>query len=117
MKWKVLTSSPIRTLVVVLDTDEEAVATLTDFARVERIAAAHFTAIGAFREVRLGYWDGERKGYRHLPMPEQVEVLSLVGNIALAPEGLRLHAHVVVGKSDGSAHGGHLLAGIVRPTL
>lgn len=29
----------------------------------------------------------------------------------------QLHAHVVVGKSDGSAHGGHLLSARVRPTL
>jgi predicted DNA-binding protein with PD1-like motif len=29
----------------------------------------------------------------------------------------KLHAHAVVAKSDGSAHGGHLLQGIVRPTL
>lgn len=28
-----------------------------------------------------------------------------------------MHAHVVVGKSDGSAHGGHLLEAYVRPTL
>jgi predicted DNA-binding protein with PD1-like motif len=28
-----------------------------------------------------------------------------------------LHAHVVVGKADGTAHGGHLLAAVVRPTL
>jgi hypothetical protein len=29
----------------------------------------------------------------------------------------RLHAHVVVGKRDGTAHGGHLLQARVRPTL
>jgi predicted DNA-binding protein with PD1-like motif len=29
----------------------------------------------------------------------------------------KLHAHVVVGKSDGTAHGGHLLDAQVRPTL
>ncbi len=28
-----------------------------------------------------------------------------------------LHAHVVVGKSDGTAHGGHLLEASVRPTM
>jgi len=29
----------------------------------------------------------------------------------------KLHAHVVLGKSDATAHGGHLLEGVVRPTL
>jgi predicted DNA-binding protein with PD1-like motif len=44
--------------------------------------------------------------------------MSLVGNIALDDKGEpKLHAHVVVGKSDGTAHGGHLLEAYVRPTL
>jgi predicted DNA-binding protein with PD1-like motif len=48
---------------------------------------------------------------------EQVEVLSLVGDIALEGGQPRVHAHVVVGKRDGTAHGGHLLDARVRPTL
>ena len=46
-----------------------------------------------------------------------MEVLSLVGDIALDGEVPRVHAHVVVGKADGSAHGGHLLEAHVWPTL
>jgi len=44
-------------------------------------------------------------------------VLSLLGDIALADGKPKLHAHVVLGKRDGSAHGGHLLEAHVRPTL
>jgi predicted DNA-binding protein with PD1-like motif len=40
-----------------------------------------------------------------------------VGDIALKDRQPTLHAHVVVGKADGTAHGGHLLEGYVRPTL
>jgi predicted DNA-binding protein with PD1-like motif len=50
-------------------------------------------------------------------MAELVEVLNLTGNIALADGEPKLHPHVVLGKADGSAHGGHLLEGHVRPTL
>jgi predicted DNA-binding protein with PD1-like motif len=46
-----------------------------------------------------------------------VEVLSLIGDIAVENKQPKLHAHVVVGKRDGSAHGGHLLEARVRPTL
>jgi predicted DNA-binding protein with PD1-like motif len=46
-----------------------------------------------------------------------VEVLSLVGDIALDSQQPRVHAHVVVGKADGTAHGGHLLEAHVWPTL
>jgi predicted DNA-binding protein with PD1-like motif len=48
---------------------------------------------------------------------EQVEVLSLVGDIALKDGEPTVHAHVVVGKADGSAHGGHLIEAHVLPTL
>jgi predicted DNA-binding protein with PD1-like motif len=50
-------------------------------------------------------------------MEEQVEVLSLVGDIALNQGKPKVHAHGVVGKSDGSAHGGHILRARVWPTL
>ena len=45
------------------------------------------------------------------------EVLSLVGELAMKDDEPKVHAHVVVGRSDGSTRGGHLLGGHVRPTL
>jgi predicted DNA-binding protein with PD1-like motif len=91
---------------------------LLAFAKEKQLAGSHFTAIGAFREATLGYFDWEGKEYRHIPVREQVEVLSLVGDVARDEKGEpKLHAHVVVGKSDGTAHGGHLIEAVVRPTL
>lgn len=52
-----------------------------------------------------------------IPINEQVEVLSLVGDVALKGDEPKVHAHVVVGKRDGSAHGGHILEAHVWPTL
>jgi predicted DNA-binding protein with PD1-like motif len=46
-----------------------------------------------------------------------VEVLSLIGDIALHEGKPQVHAHLVIGKKDGTAHGGHLLEARVRPTL
>lgn len=74
-------------------------------------------AIGAFSEVALGYFDRHRKEYQRNTVNEQVEVLSLVGDITLYQLEPKVHAHVVVGKSDGTAHGGHILAARVWPTL
>jgi hypothetical protein len=65
----------------------------------------------------LGYFEWERKTYQHIPVNEQVEVLSLVGNIVLEQDLPKLHAHVVVGTRDGSTRGGHLIEAHVRPTL
>lgn len=107
-----------RTFVIVFDVGDEVAEGLLAFAREYTLTGAHLTAIGALQDVTLGFWDGERKEYRRIAVQEQVEVLSLVGNVALAPDGgPKVHAHVVVGKADGTAHGGHLLGGHVRPTL
>ncbi len=65
----------------------------------------------------LGYFDWQRKEYRRIPIDEQVEVLNLTGNIALEGGEPKLHSHIVLGKADGTAHGGHLLEAHVRPTL
>src|SRR5205814_7291563 len=90
---------------------------LTSFAVDQRLAASHFTAIGAFSRAVVAYFDWSAKQYRHMSIDEQVEVLSLIGDITIEDNKPKLHAHVVVGKADATAHGGHLIEGIVRPTL
>ena len=107
-----------RTHVVVLETGEEVMERLQDFAAAEKIRAAQITAIGAFSDVVLLYFDWEKKDYLRIPVREQVEVASLVGDIAESPSGgPALHIHLVVGKRDGSAMAGHLGEAHVRPTL
>ena len=106
-----------KTFALIFNTGDEAMAGLVEFARSQKLGAAHFTAIGAFREVTLGYFDWESKEYKRIPVNEQVEVLSLIGDVALKAGEPKVHAHVVVGRSDGSTRGGHLLEARVRPTL
>jgi uncharacterized protein len=117
MKATVLADAEQKTYALIFDKDDEVVTTLTAFAKTHAIGAAHFTAIGAFSTVTLGYFDRERKEYVKIPLPEQVEVLSLVGDVAEEKGEPKVHAHVVVGKRDGTAHGGHLLDARVWPTL
>jgi predicted DNA-binding protein with PD1-like motif len=107
-----------KTFAVIFDTGDSVMPALLAFAREQRLAASHFTAIGAFQEVVLGYFDWQTKDYKRIPVREQVEVVSLVGDIAEDDKGEpKIHAHVVVGRSDGSAMAGHLLEARVRPTL
>jgi len=117
MRAKSIEGEGERTWVVVLSTGDEVTASLLAFAKNQQLTAARFTAIGAFSEATLGYFDWSSKTYERIPLREQVEVLSLVGDIALERVEPKIHAHVVVGKHDGSAHGGHLLEARVRPTL
>jgi len=118
MRAKLLNERPEKTFALIFDTGDEVMKTLLTFAREARLAGSHFTAIGAFRALTLSYFDWNKKDYNHIPVSEQVEVLSLIGDVARDEKGEpKVHAHVVVGKADGTAHGGHLLEAFVRPTL
>ena len=107
----------LRTFVVVLQSGDEAMSALESFAREHRVRASQFTAIGAFERAVIAYFDWGSKQYRPIRIDEQVEVLTVNGDITLEGEAHKLHAHAVLGKSDGTAHGGHLMKGYVRPTL
>jgi hypothetical protein len=106
-----------KTFALIFETGDEVVSNVREFAESNQIGAGRLTAIGAFRDVTLGYFDWEKKDYKKMPFREQVEVLSLIGDIALKDGTPQVHAHVVVGRSDGSTLGGHLVEAHVRPTL
>jgi uncharacterized protein len=119
MKSKQVTYEPgAQVHVVILETGEEALAALMQFANDTKILAASLTAIGAFEKAVVGWFDFASKTYRKIEVNEQCEVLSAIGDVAVGDDGkASLHVHIVLGLSDGSTRGGHLLAGTVRPTL
>ncbi|MFF4888261.1 PPC domain-containing DNA-binding protein [Micromonospora chersina] len=106
-----------RVLVVVCDKGEEPVSAIGDALRRHDLRAGRVTAVGGFQEAEVGWFDRERADYRHIPVPEQVEVLSLVGDVAARNGEPALHVHAVLGRPDGSTVGGHLLSARVWPTL
>jgi uncharacterized protein len=106
-----------QTFVLVFETGDEAMEGLARFVRERGLGAAQFTGIGAFSDVMLGYFDWQEKEYLPIRLDEQVEVVALVGDVALQDGKPAVHAHVVVARSDATASGGHLLEGHVRPTL
>ena len=107
-----------RTFVVVLDSGDEVMACLKRFVEREKVEAAQFSAIGAFRSAVLAYFDWETKEYQRIPVNEQAEVAAFTGDVAYAPDDRpSLHIHCVLGCRGGRAVAGHLLEGHVRPTL
>jgi len=104
-------------LVVLFSPGEELVHSLAELAKTRSILGAHFTGIGALRAAMLGFFDIARREYRRFGIDDQVEVLSLLGNIAMEDGEPRIHAHIVVGRFNGATLGGHLLEAHVRPTL
>lgn len=117
MKFKLLNNEHPKTFAVVLDSSDEVMQCLESFAKQQNLKAAQFNAIGAFSKATLGYFDFSVKDYIKIEIDEQVEVLNITGDISLYKNETKVHAHAVVGKKDGTAHGGHLLKGIVHPTL
>jgi predicted DNA-binding protein with PD1-like motif len=116
MRHKLVEEKP-RTYVLIFDTGDELAAGLKKFAKEQSLAGSSFKAIGALSSVKLGWFNWETKKYETaVQLEEQVELLSLIGDIAVKDGEPQVHAHVVIGRRDGTAHGGHLLEAKIRPT-
>jgi uncharacterized protein len=119
MKSKCVAQEPDqRTFVLILDAGEEAFASISRFAEREGLHGASLTALGAFEKAKVGWFDPKERTYRPIPIEEQCEVLSAIGDVATGDDGKpSLHVHVVLGLGDGTTRGGHLMEGTVGPTL
>jgi predicted DNA-binding protein with PD1-like motif len=102
---------------VIFHNGDEALSGLTDFAIQNKIEDAHFTAIGAISSATLAWLDLSKKIYHRIPVTEQSEVLSMIGDVATFNGKPIVHMHAVLGKSDGSTIGGHVFELNVNPTL
>ncbi|HZP06536.1 MAG TPA: PPC domain-containing DNA-binding protein [Terracidiphilus sp.] len=116
MRFTLLAESP-KTYAVIFETGDEIASGLTKFASEQKLASSSFKAIGALSSVKLAWLDWQTKKYQpSVVLNEQLELVSLIGDVALKDGKPQVHAHVVVAKSDGTAHGGHLMEAHVRPT-
>ncbi len=116
MRWKQIEDRP-KVFALIFETGDEIAGELQRFSKSQELAGSSFKAIGALSYAKLGWFNWETKKYDlACVLDEQLELLSLIGDIALRDEEPQVHAHVVVGRSDGTAHGGHLLEARVRPT-
>jgi predicted DNA-binding protein with PD1-like motif len=102
---------------VIFKPGDEPYAGLTQFAADHHIQSAHFTAIGGFHDARLAWFDLDKKMFRVIPIDQQVEVVSLSGDIALLDGKPVVHMHCVVAYPDGATRGGHILGAHVSPLL
>jgi uncharacterized protein len=116
MHYKLVNERP-KTFVLVFETNDELAGSLEKFASEQKLASASFKAIGALSFAKLGWLNWQTKQYEpSVVLDEQVELLSLIGDVVEKEGEPLVHAHAVVGKRDGTAHGGHLLQARVRPT-
>jgi uncharacterized protein len=106
-----------REYAVIFRPGDEPYAGLTQFATEHHINSAHFTAIGGFSDARLAWFDLDKKMFRVIPIDQQVEVVSLIGDIGLLDGKPQVHMHCVVAYPDGTTRGGHILGAHVSPLL
>jgi predicted DNA-binding protein with PD1-like motif len=118
-KVRVLSKSDdTTTYVLVLADGDQVQAAIAAFAHDYHVVDARFSAIGAVRDPEVAWFDKNRKQYKAMALREQMEVLTLAGDIALGSEGQPIvHTHVVMARSDGEAWGGHLVEATTSPTL
>jgi predicted DNA-binding protein with PD1-like motif len=102
---------------IILAKGDEVMSGLTDFARQNKVTSASFTAIGAFSHATVAWFDDARKEFRLIPIEQQVELVSMIGDIALVNDQPSVHTHVAVASSDGTVRGGHVINAFVFPTL
>lgn len=111
-------SDGTKTYVLVLSQGDQVQAAIAAFASDYHIVDAHFSAIGAVHDPEVAWFDGSRKEYKAMSRHEQMEVLTLSGDISLGVDGQPVvHTHVVLGRSGGEAWGGHLIEATTSPTL
>jgi imidazolonepropionase-like amidohydrolase/predicted DNA-binding protein with PD1-like motif len=117
MKVQLIRDGDAKEYAVIFAKGDEAFSGLMEFAEKYHVTSGHFTAIGALSRATLGWFDLQKKMYRKIPVNEQVEVLSMIGDFALYQGKPALHTHMVVGHRDGRASGGHVIEAVVSPTL
>jgi uncharacterized protein len=104
-------------LVLVFDIGDEVIEQLTTWCNEQRITAARLTGVGGFSTATVAWFDWQARGFQEIKVAEQVEVLAFSGDVGERDENAAVHAHVVLGRRDGTTRGGHLTAAHVRPTL
>jgi uncharacterized protein len=107
-----------KTYALVLSQGDDVWTALVVFANDQKVQSARFSAIGAVRDPEVAWFDVGRREYKAMTFREQMEVLSLSGDVTLGADGRPIvHTHVALARSDGAVWGGHLLGATVSPTL
>lgn len=100
-----------------IESGESVVESLTRLAEAEEMGYATLTGIGAVRRASLAYYNVDTREYETHDLEEQLEVVSLVGNVSLRDGNPFLHVHAALGRRDLTMVGGHLMDAVAHATL
>ena len=90
------------------DREEELFSSLEAYCQSAGITSAWVSAIGAASEVVLSFYNLAGQQYEDYTVTEDLEVVSLTGNIGVLEDELSVHLHGVMSRRDLSTVGGHV---------
>ncbi len=111
MPGRLWDASPGRAFVGRLETGDDLVKEIERLCVERGVTAAWVSVVGAVRHAAFAYYDQDEHRYVELASDEHHELTGFVGNISLRDGRAFLHAHATFCARNGSAVGGHLLAG------
>lgn len=102
-----------RNFVIRAEHDSDLIQYITQFAEDNKINIGTFTAIGALKNAKLGYYGQKEHEYQEMKITSPHEIASCIGNISLKDGKPFVHAHAVLADESGETKAGHLIEGTV----
>ncbi|EKD63773.1 MAG: hypothetical protein ACD_51C00203G0006 [uncultured bacterium] len=103
-------------IVVRIDKGEDVLSILKKVCEDNSIRAGTVQGIGALSKAEIGLIDLKTKQYKTRKLEGIYEVTSLLGNITIMNDEVRLHIHITLSDDDCNTMGGHLFMGEVGVT-
>jgi uncharacterized protein len=96
---------------------EEVQESILKFAESQNLKGAFFNGIGGVKNVELGYYQKAKKDYKRIFFEQELEMVSLTGNVAKFENRYVVHSHGCFGDEQGRAHAGHIIKAFVAFTV
>ena len=102
--------------IVRLNVGEDIVESVKKFAQEENIRFGTVTGIGAVNKAKIGLFNTETKEYQSTILEEDMEIISLAGNITEMNGEPYIHLHIALANSEHNVKAGHLNMAVISAT-
>ncbi|MBI2145484.1 DNA-binding protein [Candidatus Woesearchaeota archaeon] len=92
---------------------EKLIESIINFCAEKSITGATFNAIGAVKEIELGFYSLSTKEYAWKKAAAELEIDNITGNVAIVDGKPFVHAHGTVSDNETHAFGGHVKEAVI----